>query len=373
MEQLRRWLRGEARAIDERRLEESAADDPFLGDALEGYRRFSEGEHAGAAARLGQRLRERTQRRGGAFIRWLPRAAAAAVALVLIGTALWYLTAPGAGTDAAVMMNEPIPKERTAPPPPDAQAGDEEAAPAAEGQPVFPPPPPPSPSSEAVPEPASAAELAETGGEAPETARPAHTPSAAPPPAPAVSGRVTDAQGAPVKGAEVILPGAAETETDSAGAFALTAPTESEDLLINRPGYQPALVPAAPQDSLFIVLEETKKAAPAMSRTQRLPKGLPKTAGRASPPLAQPLGGMPAFESYLRDNQRFEGPDSSAIVLLQFTVRPDSTLHDFQILHSSDSTLNDEAVRLLREGPKWIPNAAPPVIVKQPVVFEKRK
>ncbi len=380
VEQLRRWLRGEARVADEDRLEGSAAGDPFLRDALEGYRHFPEGDHAEAAERLRRRLRERTQRRGGAFIRWLPRAAAAAVALALIGATLWYLTAPGAGSDAAVTMSEPVPAERAAPPPPESRAGESEEAPAGKAQPVFPPPQPPAPPpAEAAPEPARAAELAEAGDpaadEAPENAR-IGAASRAAAPMPTIRGRVTDAQGAPLAGAEVILPGATETETDSAGAFAITAPAGREELLINRPGFQSALVPVEAPDSVLVVLEEqTAGQAPALSDYARRPqaKGIAPAAKKAEEQPAQPLGGTTAFQAYLRDRQRYEGPDSSAIVLLQFTVRADSTLHDFEVLYSSDSTLNAEAIRLLREGPKWIPQTEPPVIVKQPVVFEREE
>ncbi len=375
VEQLRRWLRGEARAADEDRLEESAAGDPFLRDALDGYRAFPEGEHAEVADRLRHRLQKRTQRGGGAFIRWLPRAAAAAVALALIGATLWYLTAPGAGSDAAVTMSEPVPEERAAPTPSESQSGQAEEGPAGKAQPVFPPPQPPAPPpAEAEPEPAPAAELAEAGDpaadEAPETAR------IAAPPMPSVRGRVTDEQGAPLPGVEVILPGATETKTDSTGAFAIAPPPGQEELLINRPGFQPALVPVDAPDSVLIVLEEEPASqAPALSGYARRSqaKGLSPTAKKAAEQPAQPLGGLPAFQAYLRDEQRYQGPDSSDIVLLQFTVRADSTLHDFEVLHSSDSTLNAEAIRLLREGPKWVPQTQLPVIVKQPVVFEKEE
>ena len=75
---LNRWISGEADYDDERSLEALAKEDPFLTDALEGYRSLPEADHARAVGRLKARLRKRN--RGGGFHWW--RVAAIGVLLV---------------------------------------------------------------------------------------------------------------------------------------------------------------------------------------------------------------------------------------------------------------------------------------------------
>jgi len=360
IEQLRRWLRGEARVADEEQLEGIANNDPFLRDALDGYQYFPEGDHTETTERLKQRLRQRTEGSRGVLFGWLPRVAAAALILTVTGAALWYLITPDSAPDTAVSMRESAPEAPVV----------TEAAPAREAEPVIPPPP------------VDVAEPATKMAEVRETTAAEDTPKAprmnrvAPSAASSVKGRVTDAQGAPLAGAEVVLPGTAETQTDSTGAFVISAPTIEEELLINRPGFQPALVPVKEPDSLLIVLEETAdEKSPTRSTYARAPqaKGPRSRAEAIKQGGAQPVGGMTAFQNYVRDNQRYQGPDSNTIVLLQFTVRSDSSLHDFQVLYSADPALNDEAIRLLRDGPPWAPTSEAPVSVKQPVVFGQQE
>ena len=78
---LLRWISGEATLRDEQSLERAAQDDPFLADALDGYRSLPAGEHAAAVTRLKAQLRRRHQQRRGIGI-YLLRAAAFVAVLV---------------------------------------------------------------------------------------------------------------------------------------------------------------------------------------------------------------------------------------------------------------------------------------------------
>ncbi len=42
-------------------------------------------------------------------------------------------------------------------------------------------------------------------------------------------------------------------------------------------------------------------------------------------------------------------------VIIQFIVNPDSTLHDFSILKGLGNGCDEEAIRVIREGPGWVP------------------
>lgn len=83
MENLRRWLRGETRRAEEQQLEQAAGNDPFLADALEGYRQFAEGDHEATLNRLRGRLKDRGKDRRGGFLLW--RVAAAIVFVIIAG------------------------------------------------------------------------------------------------------------------------------------------------------------------------------------------------------------------------------------------------------------------------------------------------
>jgi hypothetical protein len=107
IELLRRWLRGDARALEEHRLEQNIQDDIFLRDALDGYRRFPESDHEAATTRMQERLRERTgKQRGGAVLWWLPMAAAAAVALLVVASLIWLFLWNGAQENPALARDE---------------------------------------------------------------------------------------------------------------------------------------------------------------------------------------------------------------------------------------------------------------------------
>lgn len=72
-----------------------------------------------------------------------------------------------------------------------------------------------------------------------------------------------------------------------------------------------------------------------------------------------PLGGLPAYRQYLQSRQQYPAAalqqQLSGRVVLQFWVNPDSTLSDIQVLSGPNSGLRQEAIRLLQQGPIWLP------------------
>ena len=85
---LHRWISGEADRTDERSLEALAEDDPFLADALEGYRSVPEADHARSVTRLKAILRKRNEKKDRAIVFYLKRIAA--VGVVVIGAWLMF-------------------------------------------------------------------------------------------------------------------------------------------------------------------------------------------------------------------------------------------------------------------------------------------
>lgn len=75
--------------------------------------------------------------------------------------------------------------------------------------------------------------------------------------------------------------------------------------------------------------------------------------------VTSPVGGWGRYREWVARNISY--PDNIRPVLRQevmvsFTVRPDSTLSDMKALRSPGEAFTREALRLLREGPKWIPS-----------------
>jgi hypothetical protein len=70
-----------------------------------------------------------------------------------------------------------------------------------------------------------------------------------------------------------------------------------------------------------------------------------------------PLVGMPAYNEYLsRKMRRPENMENrTGIVKVIFSVGVDGTLWDFAILQSLHPAYDEEAIRLVKEGPGWRP------------------
>ena len=69
-------------------------------------------------------------------------------------------------------------------------------------------------------------------------------------------------------------------------------------------------------------------------------------------------GGEDAFHLYLGKNLKWpktEDGDSQGIVIISFFVEKDGTLTNFQVAKSLGKAFDDEALRVIRASPKWIP------------------
>ena len=68
--------------------------------------------------------------------------------------------------------------------------------------------------------------------------------------------------------------------------------------------------------------------------------------------LAEPVGGWETYQIYLKDNNKLkvEGDQS---VELSFVVLKIGVVADIKVLNGQTDAMNAEAIRLLKEGPKW--------------------
>ena len=86
---LKRWLRGDVGYKEEQQLNEEVASDPFMADALDGYRSLPGADHDERLQVLKARLQEnRRSRKGGIY--WM-RIAASVLVLVVAVVAFWMI------------------------------------------------------------------------------------------------------------------------------------------------------------------------------------------------------------------------------------------------------------------------------------------
>jgi TonB family protein len=71
----------------------------------------------------------------------------------------------------------------------------------------------------------------------------------------------------------------------------------------------------------------------------------------------KPLGGVALFDEYIDNNLRYPlTGNGRQVVKIEFTVSLTGELESFQVLRSpDDEAFQQEAIRVLSEGPKWSP------------------
>ncbi|SDL02494.1 TonB protein C-terminal [Catalinimonas alkaloidigena] len=409
-EQLERFRKGELSPAAQQRVEAWLAEHPFHADAAEGWAQLPPERVRASLDALNQQLRARTQ--GDTRTSWGWMVAAASVLLCLVTGSVWWMS--GLQPDpASVAVMPPVTSEVPSPetdaetsppgtevqsaeaeraqeeavaqlPPPDRAQAQKKSAPAARHDAA-----PPAAKSKAArafaddeavslpqannlptqvtarPPVASEADLA--------YAPPEVTPfvlDTAEKPFPgdtlfglgevrtvrALHGQVVLAgSDKPIPGARVAVKGKPEvTTTDMAGRFALPKVEHDDALVISSSGYRTQEVAVGQQASVVVPMAENA------AETARLRAA--EANAEATPELPQPVGGYPALYAYMRVHLRYPEAarpraDSTTRVLVEATVQTDGTLTDFHVPKDPGFGFAEEAVRVLREGPKWI--AAP--------------
>lgn len=170
-----------------------------------------------------------------------------------------------------------------------------------------------------------------------------------------VQGRITDTSGQPLPGATVLVPGTQNgTSTDADGKFQLNVPAAAPQLAVSSVGYTTQTRALRPSDSTLALAlaPDSRQLSEVVVVRREAPPMLPSIG-------ATPAGGYPALRKYLRDSldypqkaldERLEGT-----VRLQVMVGADGKLSDFKVVRKVSPECDEEAIRLLREGPSWFP------------------
>ncbi len=410
-----RWLHGETGWREETRLDHLAREDEFLAEAMEGYRKFPASDHAGNLDRLRVRLRQ-GKRRPLVFVYRTAAAIAVLVVAGGIFWMFNRQETGLDGFAQTKIMAEPVEEQtETAPAPaePEGVAAEEDQAGTQYSAPSLPATtrqPPPEKSGELADEsihhePEDLAARSEAGGQetiealqkmevkpdadiaragdktlereaAPKPSAAKEKAPAGPPPGierPAqlnsfntassqpgrgqrlIQGTISDGEGYPLIGASVFIKNSGKgTVTGIDGRFSILADTSDQRLSVSYTGFTTREFPISGQNAVNLVLEPSGVALNEVVVTGLGAKKNKKDAGGAK---AEPRGGYARLNRYLRKNLRlpddFKADTLSGRVILKFLVEPNGKLDRFQVIESLCPACDQEAIRVLREGPPW--------------------
>lgn len=178
-----------------------------------------------------------------------------------------------------------------------------------------------------------------------------------------VRGKVISAEdNLPLPGATVKLEGSDKAVlTDKDGNFAIVVPSDTGQMLIAQ------YIGMVPQEfSAKSNREAEVKMAPditSLSEVVVVGYGTARNSGISEdetpgyqPPA--PVDGRNSFNKYIEDNIRKPSTltdGKKAVVVLSFEIRSTGVIDSIKVIRSPDKIYSDEAIRLIREGPRWKP------------------
>lgn len=184
-------------------------------------------------------------------------------------------------------------------------------------------------------------------------------------------GKVLDYLGRPIPGANVKMVGEdARAITNSSGEFALLTDKKADKVSIEIAslGYNKKNIEAKADQNLDIRLDEDQNtlnevmvvSASRNARKKNTTKDAAKSDSivtvfakeKVNEKLSQPKGGWTIFEDYLKNNNKLFS-NSGLYVELGFSIGKDGRPTDIKIIKGQDKALEDEAIRLLANGPNW--------------------
>lgn len=389
-ERIRQWLSGDLRHEGERELDRSAERDSFLRDALEGYREQSEVDHRIGLDRLRERMNARTRHR--MLYPW--RIAAAVLLLVTAGGFWWINQRMGSQSEMATATEVEAREE-----PGNTNAvleTQEEKAPDLDANPNLlehktePPSQQSStpttkkrePSTEFADPPAVQPSFRSTKPSLADESLAASTPPPSMPEATLFSdaavsrtseeagvvyGQVLDDRtGTPLIGVRVMdAASGVGTTSGMDGYFRLLTQQDTVSLQLSYTGYASVVVSAAPGDTVVAVLNEDALAMEEVVVAGQRPSSEESLSlvrvdkKKESTIKVMPRIGERAYRKYIKRQLRYpeaaKQADVTGEVHLSFVVSPKGRPTNIQVEAGIGYGCDEEAIRLLEEGPDWEP------------------
>ena len=163
-----------------------------------------------------------------------------------------------------------------------------------------------------------------------------------------IKGKVTDEKGEPIIGASVAYTGTnTGTITDLNGEFTLKKEEGNQELTAQFIGYEPVEIPVDTSRTMLIAMNEDKQTLDEVV--------VVGTKDKYQTP--QPVIGKRKYKKYLEENlirpDDDKCKDVKGEVILVFFVDKEGNPQNITIVHRLCESADKEAVRLVKEGPKW--------------------
>ncbi|MBA4301510.1 MAG: hypothetical protein C0433_15620 [Cyclobacterium sp.] len=169
-----------------------------------------------------------------------------------------------------------------------------------------------------------------------------------------VEGRVNNAQGEKAVGAVILVKGTTTgTVTDTMGSFALKVPSEESILVISH---------FSSPSSIEVALKGSKKV---VVRFGEKPESNPQLLGDGYivhdkvDEAPSPSEGILEWNKYLSKSIKYphsaRESKTQGTVVVGFKVKEDGTIADVEIIRGIGGECDEEAVRVIAEGPTWVP------------------
>jgi TonB family protein len=176
-----------------------------------------------------------------------------------------------------------------------------------------------------------------------------------------VTGRVMSAEdGTPLPDVSVVLKGTSiMTKTDAHGRYAITADSRDKTLVYSSDGLESTEVKIDGVDSTYlpVKLEITEEAQEEAAVEASGMRDFGPTHVYTIP--AHPETGNRAFKQYLEKNHKYpkEAKETNVegIVVIEFKVEATGALSEFKIVRGIGKGCDEELIRLILQGVKWIP------------------
>ena len=187
----------------------------------------------------------------------------------------------------------------------------------------------------------------------------------------------------PIPGANVFVKGTSRgTVTDYDGSFEITLQEDTSHILVaDFIGMERKEIEMTDEEDVRITLEPS---ASALEELVVIGSGIQKKedmtgavttiqiTDNASYQSASPVPGYQKFREYIETNLQFPPDDtihSKAIVILSFIVGENGRPEDISVVKSPGKEFSDEAIRLLKNGPDWLPPKRDGLEIKEETVI----
>lgn len=376
-----RYIQGFRKGKEANRLEKEAMSDPFLAQALRGFDRV-EGDHVKQIEQIREQIRRKTLKKPP----YIRATAIAASVLLIVGVGIWLAIDPTKLSDQMPMaLYQDLKPDTTIPSPPPppvlARTKFQEEKPerktitrkseASAEQPLAKVKPPAFVTEGVTLEEESVMEvdvLAQVSPQMQKTATTTRQRDSLPAKR-KITGTITDPSGEPLVGVNVIVDNTTQgTITDLDGRFQLTTDKDAR-IKINYIGYEPITLPVDTGQAMHIAMHESQTTLEEVvvtgygSQRKAIQSAAAVTNVESSTsinqPEPQPVDGKKNYHKYIKENlippTDDACRDAKGKVILRFYINRQGRPINIVVERSLCPSADQEAIRLVTEGPDWIP------------------